>query len=165
MNKIILILIMTGLGVGIGVGITRTGFDIRSLIAPQPEPTVTLQRAVREGSIDEIQKHIKAGTLIDERDVNGWTALNYAVLDGGNKEIASLLIDHGANVNNTDVTGRTVLQYAEMEGDKLLVSLLEAKGATKMPQETTPEPKNIASDTAWRATGSLIKKDNVKAVE
>jgi ankyrin repeat protein len=44
---------------------------------------------------------------------------------GGNKDLARLLLDHGANIENCDVDGDTPLTLARNKGHRSLVNLLE----------------------------------------
>ncbi len=59
---------------------------------------------------------------------NGWTVLHLAARDR-RKELAELLLAHGANANAQDNTGETPLHLAVSLGEREMVALLLAHGA------------------------------------
>ena len=58
------------------------------------------------------------------------TPLHYAC-QNGNKTIANLLIDLGANINSKDNKGSTCLHYSVLSGNDSLVKKLVMIGANK----------------------------------
>ena len=50
----------------------------------------------------------------------------------GHREIASMLLKHGAEVNAKSIEGTELLIFAAKEGEKELASLLLEKGAALM---------------------------------
>lgn len=57
------------------------------------------------------------------------SALQIAVKQG-NKEIVSLLIEHGADINETNVLGDNLLKMAQRAGQQEIVLLLVSAGAS-----------------------------------
>ena len=71
------------------------------------------------------------GTLIDEKDNEGYTALHYAAM-WEDLEATKWLIENGADVNTTDAWGSTPLMNAVYNGaDMETVELLLENGANK----------------------------------
>jgi len=60
--------------------------------------------------------------------MTGWTALHHAAFKG-QKEVAELLIDKGADVNAKDKNGGTPLHIASSRGQKEIAELLIASNA------------------------------------
>ena len=90
-------------------------------------PSVDIHQAAKDGNIKAVKQHLAAGTDVDAKDMNGWTPLHHAALNG-QKETAVILIGEGADVNAGDKI-ITPLHYAAQYGDKEIVELLVAKGA------------------------------------
>jgi ankyrin repeat protein len=97
---------------------------------PATDPaTDALYRAIREGSLDDTRKAIKAGADVNARLTRyQQTPLHLAAIFG-QTAIAGLLIKKGANVNATDVTPWTQLQEAMEKGHPDVVKLLTKHGA------------------------------------
>ncbi len=74
--------------------------------------TVNLHRAVQVGDLDQIRRHIAAGTDLNQRDGNGDLSLHLAVR-AGQVAIARELADHGAAL---DGGGHTPLELALTHG-------------------------------------------------
>lgn len=66
---------------------------------------------------------------LDFANQSGMTALQIAVKQG-NKEIVSLLIEHGADINVTTVVGDNLLKMAQRAGHQEIVMLLVSAGAS-----------------------------------
>jgi hypothetical protein len=60
----------------------------------------------------------------------GWSALSMSAY-GGHKEIARLLLDHGANIDNVDVDGDTPKSLAAQRGHADLLTMLEEEEAIR----------------------------------
>ncbi|XP_051838651.1 fibronectin type 3 and ankyrin repeat domains protein 1 isoform X2 [Antechinus flavipes] len=89
-----------------------------------------LHWAADGGHADIIEWMIKDGCKIDVLDTgSGWTPLMRVSAVSGNKEVASLLIDAGADVNVKDKDGKTPLMVAVLNNHEELVQLLLEKGA------------------------------------
>ena len=66
---------------------------------------------------------------LDFQNRSGMSALQIAVKNG-NKEIVSLLIEHGADINVTTVLGDNILKMAQRAGHQEIVLLLVSAGAS-----------------------------------
>ena len=73
-------------------------------LTPTPEPPtakapdISIDEAAASGNIEAVRQHIAAGTDVNIKDDDGFTALYFAAQEG-QKEIAELLIEKGADVN------------------------------------------------------------------
>ncbi|MEP0985791.1 ankyrin repeat domain-containing protein [Ekhidna sp.] len=84
---------------------------------------------IRTGQLAPLQHLVaKNPNLVNLPDERGFTPLVLATYMG-QKEIAELLIDHGANVNAQDAVGNTALMGVSFKGSKELVEMLLARGA------------------------------------
>jgi hypothetical protein len=95
-----------------------------------PTPHVSLHVAALQGSIDEIQKHIKAGSDLNEKDEYGSSPLIIAVTFGKN-EVARALIEAGADMKITNNEGSTPLHIAAFLCRTEIVEALLDNGADK----------------------------------
>ena len=66
---------------------------------------------------------------LEHMNKQGLTALQISVKNG-NKEIVSLLIEHGADINITTVLGDSLLKMAQRAGHQDIVLLLVNAGAS-----------------------------------
>ena len=82
----------------------------------------------RNGEAAIVELLLAAGAGVDAKDKKGWTALQYATLEGY-AAVVELLLTAGADVSAKDKDGRTVLQYAAVYGKSAIVELLLAAGA------------------------------------
>lgn len=67
--------------------------------------------AVKTGEADRVQALIASGCDLEQKDSNGWTALNWAA-GQGDPAIVRLLLDAGADISNTGRDLRTPYQIA-----------------------------------------------------
>ena len=58
-----------------------------------------------------VQEYLTQGNSLDDLDDYGFTPLIEAAI-ASNVEAATLLLEHGANIDKPDVTGRTPLHWA-----------------------------------------------------
>jgi len=86
-----------------------------------------LMHAAWRGQVAAMQWLIGKGALVDSAPMR-WGPLHYAVF-AGQAEAASLLLDHGADVNARSTNGSSVLMMAVYEGHEPLVKQLLARGA------------------------------------
>lgn len=86
------------------------------------------QDAVRQGSIDELQRLLERGSDIDARDGHGQNALMLAALKGDGR-LTAWLIERGAVLNVTAKFGLSALMLAVVGGHRDVVRLLVAAGA------------------------------------
>ncbi|KAK9870480.1 hypothetical protein WA026_008038 [Henosepilachna vigintioctopunctata] len=82
-----------------------------------------LHIAVRENQPDEVKKLIAEGAEINCRDINSSTPLHIAA-EGGDIEIANILLEFDADVLAKDNYGRTVLDTAFWNGNEQLILTL-----------------------------------------
>ena len=95
-----------------------------------PTPHVSLQVAALQGNIDEIRKHIKAGSDLDEKDAYGSTPLIIAITFG-KTEGAKALIEAGADLTITNNDGSASLHIAAFFCRTEIVESLLEHGADK----------------------------------
>lgn len=94
-------------------------------------PATDIHTAVVTGHIDAIRQHIAAGSDLNTLEpTGGSTALVTAVVLG-RSEIATALIEGGADINKSNNDGSTPLYCAAFFGRTELVKLLLDKGADK----------------------------------
>lgn len=89
----------------------------------------------RNGNLEVVKALINFGVVIDEKDIEGNTALHYAAKNVYKKEkngyvgIAKFLIENGADVNAKNNEGRTPLFLAIDNGNTEIKNILIQKGA------------------------------------
>ncbi len=97
-----------------GKGKTNTGknFPVNTTQkAGQFNPIISFYEAALNGQQDLVMQYIDNGTVVDQRDAEGRTALMYAAFNG-HVELLRKLISKGADVNLQDIYGRTALMMA-----------------------------------------------------
>jgi Zn-dependent protease with chaperone function len=88
-------------------------------------------QAVMDEDKERLEQLVAEGAAIDEKDTEGYTALQYAVM-WSDVEAVGWLIENGADVNITDNWGSTPLMNAVYNtSDVAIVELLLANGADK----------------------------------
>jgi len=92
------------------------------------KPTVTLYLAMQRGDIEQIERHLRWGTDMNQLDRDGYTPLQVAVRDG-RMAIVRMLLKHGVEIDKPDRNGHTALWHAVMEGHTLIADLLLEAGA------------------------------------
>ena len=63
-----------------------------------------------QGHLDVVASLLEAGAEVDRQDKNQWTPLMWAMTNR-HKEIAKLLLDHGASTDVKSSSGRTALDF------------------------------------------------------
>ena len=82
------------------------------VISAQTDPSRdALFNAIRQGSVAETDRLLKAGADPNVVDAGGTTALMGATLFGG-ADLVKLLLDRGADPNRSGVGGTTALMWA-----------------------------------------------------
>lgn len=94
---------------------------------PDP-PTIGLYLAVQRGDIDQIERHIKWGSDMEQADAEGRRPLHLAA-DKGRYVIAKVLVRNGAEIDALDLQGRSPLHAALMSGRTQVAELLIRQGA------------------------------------
>ena len=88
-------------------------------------------QAVMDEDMDKLEQLVAEGAPIDEKDDEGYTALQYAAM-WGDLEATKWLIENGADINTTDPWGSTPLMNAVYnEAGVETVELLLKNGANK----------------------------------
>jgi hypothetical protein len=105
-----------------------------------PTPHVSLHVAALQGNIDEIQKHIKAGSDLSEKDAYGSSPLIIAITFD-KTDVARTLIEAGADLKVANNEGSPPLHIAAILCRTEIVEVLLDKGADK-------DFKNTAGRTA-----------------
>ena len=100
---------------------------LSSLIFMSAMQAISIHQASREGDISQLNRLIRKGARIDERDGYGATALMYAVSEEHLDAVRTLL-KAGANVNAIDGKGMTALMRAD---ESEMIRLLLDAGAGK----------------------------------
>jgi ankyrin repeat protein len=119
-----------------------------------PTPHVLIHVAALQGNIDEIRKHIGAGSDLNEIDDYGSTPLIVAVTFG-RTEVAKALIEAGADLTIANNEGSAPLHIAAfLCREEIVASLLE-HGADK-------EAKNGTGNTALEIV--QVPFDDVKPI-
>ena len=95
-----------------------------------PTPHVIIQVAALQGNIDEIRKHIEAGSDLNEVDDYGSTPLIIAITFG-KTEVARALIEAGADMTIANNEGSAPLHIASFFCRPAIVVALLEKGADK----------------------------------
>jgi ankyrin repeat protein len=118
-----------------------------------------LAEAAKLGDIELLGALLDAGADPDSANQDGQTALMLASSVGAPKQVAELLIRHGANVNAVEAfRGQTALMWAAAGNHPDLVEVLVAHGASvnvrakfdDWPRQMTSEPR-----AQFRQTGGL----------
>ena len=121
---------------------------------PNP-PSVSLQDAARQGNLQAIRQHIKAGSILNEKDpATGATPLiTAAAFD--QTEVARAIINAGADLNIRNNDGSTALHCAAFLCRTDIVRDLLQKGADK-------KARNNAGSTALESVAGPF--DQVKGI-
>jgi uncharacterized protein len=94
-------------------------------------PQMDIHTAVVAGKLDVVQQHIAAGSNINEKDPYGGSSPLISASLFGKTEIATALIDAGADINVQNNDGSTALHTAAFFCRPEIVKMLLAKGANK----------------------------------
>ena len=90
----------------------------------QAQP-ISFHHAVERGNLERVKEHLNDGLSVNGEYGNGFIHLHFA----GTKEMATLLIEKGADVNAKSDDGITPLHGASSKGLTTVVELLISKGA------------------------------------
>ncbi|KAK0667052.1 potassium channel AKT1 [Cercophora samala] len=101
--------------------------------------------AASGGQVEQVAKLISLGMDVNARDRWGWTALSMCGY-GGYKEIARMLLDHGADLDNVDVDGDTPTSLAIQRGHAELVVMFDEEREArdlKIRETDTEVPRRV----------------------
>lgn len=93
------------------------------------KPSISLYLASQRGDIEQIERHIKWGSNINELDKDGNAPL-HVTAQKGRIAIARMLLKHGADINLENAMRHTPLYYAILSGRTRLADLLLKEGAS-----------------------------------
>ncbi len=112
-----------------------------------PSKDKRLLQASKTGNRPEVDRLLTAGASVSVRDaVYHATPLHWAS-HGGHREVAAILIEHGADVNSLNKDGRTALMLAAGMGHTAVVRLLLSKGAdTRLRDRDQKTAFDLAKD-------------------
>ncbi|MBL7185067.1 MAG: ankyrin repeat domain-containing protein [Phycisphaerae bacterium] len=103
--------------------------EIVDIIVATGKVPSTIHLAAYMGDLAKVKTFIEEGVAVNEKGVGAVTALHCAAA-GGRKEVAELLLAHGADVNARETDGMTPLQSAVYcSDDKETIKLLIANGS------------------------------------
>ena len=125
-------------------------------------PDISIHDAVEDGNLEAVKQHLAAGTDVDAKNNDEWTALHVAAGEG-QKEITELLIAKGADVNANTPDGLTVFFAAILGANKEIIELLIAKGAdVNVRGFGGMTPLNMANDEGEKEIADLLRKHGGK---
>ena len=87
-----------------------------------------IHQACEEGDTEEVERLIRAGVDVNNKENDGVTPIHCAA-ENGHTDTVQLLLDHGANVNVKDAEGYTPISEAAENGHRDTVRLLLDHGA------------------------------------
>lgn len=98
-----------------------------------PQPTISLYRAIQVGDLDQIKRHVRGGTDLNQVDPNGDLPLHVAAR-AGQVSIARELASHGADLEARNRAGQTPMELALAHGKTKVAELLLDQGVQLDPQ-------------------------------
>jgi len=126
---------------------------IKVLCAEKMPQDTPLHKAANQGEIDAVQEILDAGEIaVDEPGAAERTALQRAV-GGGHLELATFLIERGANVNKKDKAGRTSIHWASIGGNHECIAML-------LEHKADPNEKTTSGLTALH---SIVEENRIEA--
>jgi len=115
-----------------------------------------LHEAARDGDRARVESLLALGADVNSRDVNGETALNWAMANPGETEIVELLLAKGVNVNSKSNDSETALHGAAHLGRKEAAALLLAKGADVNAMSKYGTPLHYAINSGQKEMVALL---------
>ncbi len=90
-------------------------------------PSTPIHQAAKDGKLDIVERHIKAGTDVNSKDSQGWTPLHLAAMNG-HVEVVKALIGAGADLNARGQRGQTPIIVAQDRRQAAVVEILDKAG-------------------------------------
>jgi uncharacterized protein len=118
--------------------------------------TSLIHEAVMIKDVNAVRRAIEEGENVDSRDVEGRTALFYAIQDG-NLDIATELIGSGADVNAQDKNLETPLHFAARAFNPDATKLLLDNGAKVDALDSNGNTPLSTAVFESRGRGSVIE--------
>lgn len=109
-----------------------------------PAPSISLYRAIQIGDLDQIKRHIRAATDLDQPDANGDLPLHVAAR-AGQVTIARELARSGASLNGLNRAGQTPMDLALAHGKTKVAELLLGFGVPLDSQAALVELVRLGS--------------------
>ena len=128
--------------------------DIYSYNVILGTPDSEFLKAVKNQDYGAVNKLLKSGKNVNEKDINGNNALFYA-LASGNNAIINLLLSYGVNTNYKNIHGQLSLLYAVDRGDISIIKALLAAGANINQKDTAGI--NAVMIAVFRHDADLLK--------
>jgi ankyrin repeat protein len=116
-----------------------------------------LHDVVRAGDVEQVRALVEAGANLDEKDANGETPLNLAIV-GDNATLALLLIDRGAEIQARNEGGFTPLHAAAYSNAVAIAERLIDMGAdlNDRTNKAGVSPLNVASEESHADVVKLL---------
>lgn len=92
-------------------------------------PDISFYLAVERSDIEQIKKHIRAGTDLNELNPDGERAIHVASMNGRIDILRLLISSHRLDLDALDSQERTALYYALLSGKEKAAELLRKSGA------------------------------------
>lgn len=112
-------------------------FAIRLGSFPENQTPAPLLLAAYAGEMETCKKLLKDRADVNAKDVDGETALHYAVR-GNKPEVCELLLKSGVDVEARGLWGGTAVHYAAMCGCPEIIKMLAEHGANLEAGDTQP---------------------------
>lgn len=104
--------------------LVRHGANLKQQVGPPPK--ISLLRAAATSTVDIVAVLVEGGAAIDDAGLDGWTPLMTA-LQNEKFDIATYLVERGANVVHLTVNNNNALSIARHKGNDAIVRLLVEK--------------------------------------
>jgi ankyrin repeat protein len=119
-------------------------FVVLSSCSKQPEPTITLSRAVQVGDIDQLERNLYWGADVNKADAKGLTPLHVAA-QKGSLVMSRILVKNQADLEQLDPQGHTALLKALIARNTIIAEYLVEQGAKLDPNSALHETATLGS--------------------
>ena len=121
--------------IGLAIALLFSALPLAAQEAPPPSAEQVLMEAAFNGDLEEVQRLVSAGAVVDAADPDQRTSLMWAAFNG-HTAVVDFLLEQGAKLNAKDSNGRNALMYASSGPFAETVDLLLTKGAEVNVQGT-----------------------------